>query len=357
MKCLRSHYRAIAQFSTSLKRIEPGGRVFAAVITSIFLTSGCLAQDQSQPAQSDSQANQTQAEIQLSTVTIPAGTELPLVLTQPVQSRYLHRSDSIYAQVTAPVNSGNEVVIPPGTFVQGTLDKLGRNGARGELHLQSMSITFPDGYVAPISGPVTLETNEGYALKDPGRGRGAGAIILPVAGAGLGALIGHSAGTASSTTTTNFPPGCVGGPPFCTTTSTPVLGTKGKDTGIGAVIGGVTGGVASMALLLSSHHFFIDVGAPIELTLQHPVTLEQNEVAKAVDQSEKHPVAEQPIAPRPLPPVPPNVPANNGTCWTPGIPGTPSQTIPGPPNADGTPGPPTIIPGTPGTPPTPHPCP
>ena len=33
-----------------------------------------------------------------------------------------------------------------------------------------MSITFPDGYVAPMSGPVTLESIEGYALKDPGQG-------------------------------------------------------------------------------------------------------------------------------------------------------------------------------------------
>jgi hypothetical protein len=317
----------------------------------------CLAQDQSQPGQPGWQANQTQAEVPLSTVTIPAGTELPLVLTNPIQSRYLHRGDDIYAQVTAPVNSGNEVVIPPGTFVQGKLDKLGRNGSRGELHLQSISITFPDGYVAPVSGPVTLETNEGYALKDPGQGRATWAFILLPAGAGLGALIGHSAGTASSTVTGNFPPGCVGAPPFCTITSTPVFGTKGKDAIIGAGIGGALGAVGSAALLFGSHHFFIDVGAPVELTLQHPVTLQQDEVAKAVTESEKHPVAGQPIAPRPLPPVPPNLPASNGTCWTPGIPGTPSQTIPGPPNPDGTPGPPTIIPGTPGTPPTPYPCP
>jgi hypothetical protein len=353
--CLRSRHSAISPLSTSFQRAKRSGICLAAAI--LFSSWACLARDPASPANPESQPNQTQAESKFGTVTIPAGTRLPLVLTHPIQSRVLHRGDDIYAQVTAPISSGNEVVIPPGTFVQGTIDKLERKSGRGELHLQSMSITFPDGYVAPISGPVTLETNEGYAINDPGQRRMASALIVPAAGVGLGALIGHSVGTGSSTTTTPFPPGCVGGPPFCTTTTSPVMGTKGKDTVIGAGIGGAVGAVASVALLFGSRHFFIDVGAPVEITLQHPLTLQQDEVAKAISQSEEPRVAEQPAAPRPVPPVPPNTPTNDGTCWTPGTPGTPPQMIPGPPNPDGSPGPPTIIPGTPGTPPTPHPCP
>jgi len=351
MKCLRSCRSSVSQLAMFFNPIKVNHIRLNLAVATLFVSLACLAQDQPHPPSTDTESDQTQAQTKVSTVTIPAGTQLPLVLTHPIESRYLHHGDDIYAQVTAPVNSGEEVVIPPGTFVQGTIEKLERKGGRGELHLQSMSITFPDGYVAQISGPVTLETNDGYAFKDPGQGRIVAAFAAPAAGAGLGALIGHSVGTPSSTTTTTFPPGCVGGPPFCTTSSTPVVGTKGKDTVIGAAIGGAVGAVASMALLFSSHHFFIDVGAPVEMTLQHPITLQQGEVAKAVKQSEKHPVAEQPIAPRPLPPT------DNGTCWTPETPGTPSQTIPGAPNPDGTPGPPTMIPGTPGTPPAPYPCP
>jgi type IV secretory pathway VirB10-like protein len=82
---------------------------------------------------------------QQNVVTVPAGTRIPLVLTHPVQSRVIHRGDDIYAQVTAPVRSGDQMVIPPGTFVQGTVDKLDARGGRGQLHLQSMSIIFPDG--------------------------------------------------------------------------------------------------------------------------------------------------------------------------------------------------------------------
>jgi hypothetical protein len=362
MMCLRSRLRAVSPacgpFNShrfTAKKIKQA----AAVVVATFFTLPCLAQDQppQQAAKPESQSSPNQAEAKSPVVTIPAGTRIALVLTHPIQSRYIHRGDDIYAQINSPVNSGNEVVIPVGTFVQGTVDKLERRGGRGELRLQSMSVTFPDGYVAPVVGPLTLETDDGYAFRDPGQGRLVTAFLAPAAGAGLGALIGHSVGSASSQVTSAFPPGCVGGPPFCSTTTTPVFGTKGKDTVIGAGIGGAIGAFASIGLLFGSHHFFIDVGAPVELTLEQPITLQQDAVAKAVQESEQHPVPEQPVAPRPVPPTPPNPPTDHGTCWTPGTPGTPPQVIPGPPGPDGMPGPPTIIPGTPPTPGTPYPCP
>jgi hypothetical protein len=339
----------------------------AAIAAVLFATLPCLAQDVAQDGAQDrdqSQASQqpgsqpVQAEPGTNrTVTIPAGTRLALVLTQPIQTRYVHRGDDIYAQITSPVNSGNEVVIPPGTFVQGTVDKLERRNGRAELRLQSMSITFPDGYVTPISGPMTLESDEGYALKDPGPNRSAGAFVLPLAGAGIGALIGHAVGSSQSILTTTNPPGCNPALPSCLSSSMTIPGNKGFDTGIGATVGGAVGGIGALVMLLSSHNFFLDVGTPVEMTLQRPVTLQQNEVDNAVRESEQHPVAEQPIAPRPLPPQPPATPTDHGTCWTPGTPGTPPTVIPGPPGPDGVPGPPTTIPGTPPTPPTPYPCP
>ena len=130
---------------------------------------------------------------QQNVVTVPAGTRIPLVLTHPVQSRVIHRGDDIYAQVTAPVRSGDQMVIPPGTFVQGTVDKLDARGGRGQLHLQSMAVIFPDGYVTVIPGPMTLQSDEGYAEKDPGNARVMTSVALPLAGAGLGAVIGHAA--------------------------------------------------------------------------------------------------------------------------------------------------------------------
>src|SRR5436305_7512134 len=122
-------------------------------------------------AAQESSGTKAPAQIQSETVTLPAGTRFVLVLTHPIQSRYLHRGDDIYAQINSPVDSGDQMVIPPGTFVQGTLDRLEQKNGRAFLRLHSMAITVSDGYVAPASGPITLDSNDGYAVKDPGRRR------------------------------------------------------------------------------------------------------------------------------------------------------------------------------------------
>jgi hypothetical protein len=333
----------------------------ATLVSAAFLLAAvtCFAQDvapTNNPSPSDQSSSQQTEPSASHTVTLPPGTHLALVLTQPIQSRYVRRGDDIYAQITDPVDSDNEVVIPPGTFVQGKVDKIDRRAGRGELHLASMAITFPDGYVAPIAGPMTLRTSDGYAFQDPGPRRGGVALAMAFGGAGIGALIGHSVGSSSSVQTTTLPPGCTGPPPYCLSSSMTVPGRQGIDTGIGAVVGGAAGGISALALLVTSHHFFMGAGAPVEMTLERPLTLDENEVAKAVRDSGKHPVAVQPVAPPPVPVVLPDS-TSSSTCWTPGTPGTPPTVIPGAPGPDGIPGPPTIIPGTPGTPGTPYPCP
>jgi len=314
-------------------------KLIAVASAACVLVLPCLAQQSLPAGRPDSANNATQAKAE-PTITIPAGTRISLVLMQPVQSRHVRRGDDVFAQVASPVDSGNQVVIPAGTFVQGSIEKLGRRSTEGELRLQSLSITFPDGYVTPIAGPITLYSDEGYALKDPGSDRAVAAFVLLPAGAGLGALIGHSAGQAGSSVTSPFPPGCTGAPPFCTTTTTPVFGTKTKDAIIGAGVGGAIGGAAALALLFGSHHFYVVAGAPIQMTLQQPVTLQQDEVAKAVRDSLQHPVTVQPIAPLPVyyPPYP-------GMYGPPALPPAPPTIIPGPPGPDGVPGPPIVIPG------------
>jgi hypothetical protein len=347
-------YPCLQQISTFVAQPSINKKLIGAV-AAVLLSPLAFAQDQSQPAAA-SDPGQVQVEAQRSNITIPAGTHLALVLTQPVQTRYIRRGDDIYAQVTSPVDAENQVVIPPGTFVQGMVDKIERRGGRGEVRLQSMSITFPDGYVTPIAGPIVLETTDGYAIKDPGSKRSSGAIILPLAGVGLGALIGHSVGTSQGTLTSSIPAGCNPAQFGCLTSSMQIPGSKGKDAAIGAAIGGAAGMIASITLLVGGRHFYLDAGAPVQMTLQESVTLPQDEVAKAVRQSQEHAVVVQPVAPRPMPPSPPqNV--DHGTCYTPGMPGTPDTVIPGVPGPDGIPGPPTVIPGIPATPGTPYPCP
>jgi hypothetical protein len=265
-------------------------------ILALFLAGfSCLAQEQSPVPQASTPNARA---IEKNNILVPAGTRIALVLTHPVQTRYIHRGDDIYAQITSPVTSGNEVTIPPGTFIQGKVDKLERKGGRGELHLQSMSLTFPNGYVSPVSGPVTLESDDGYAIKDPGKGRSIAGFTLPMAGAGLGALIGHSLASSQSTTFSNtLPPGCTGPPPGCLSSSLTVPPDKGKSTVIGSAVGGAIGLVASLVMLTGTHNFYLDVGSPVEMVLQQPLSLERDQVADAINQSQTQPV--QPIAQRP----------------------------------------------------------
>jgi hypothetical protein len=277
----------------------------------VLLGAACLAQQpspttpplDSQPTSQDAVASAIPTP-EIATVTVPAGTSIALVLTHPIQSRYIQRGDAIYAQVISPIAAGNEVVIPAGVLVEGKVDKLGRNGSRGELYLQSMSITYSDGYVVPVSGPITLESDEGYALKDPGKGRIIGAFTLPAAGAGLGTLIGYALASSQGTTiNTSLPPSCGVPTPGCmnNTSSFTFPPDRVKSMAIGGGIGLAAGGIASLVLVFNTHNFFLDVGAPVEMVLPHPLTLQDDEVAvaNAIRDAEQHPAPEQPIAPRP----------------------------------------------------------
>ena len=326
-------------------------RKIARTVIAVMFWTALSAAQQTAPDSNSTSANSG------GTIAIPAGSRIALVLTQPIQTRYVHRGDDVYAQVVSPVTAGNQIVIPAGTFVQGKIDKVERQGGRGDIRLQSMSISFPDGYTLPIAGPVSLESPDGYAWKDPGGKRSGAAFGFAAGGAGVGALIGHFAASSNPTTITNtLPPGCTGQPPECLSSSVTALGSTAKGTVIGAMVGGAIGGVAALAVLATTHNFFIDAGAPVEMVLQQPLTVKQDEVSAALQESEEHPVAQQTVSPRAQYYPPPNNEA--GICWTPGTPGTPDTDIPGTPAIGDSPGTPSIhIPGIPASPPTAHACP
>ena len=271
-------------------------------------------------------------------ITVPAQTQFALVLTHPIDSKSMHRGDDIYAQTTAPVAVGDQVVIPAGTFVQGQIDKLSRKGSRSEIALQSFSVLFPNGYVANVKGPENIESDEGTAWNNPSGGAKAGAFIAPMAGAGIGAAIGSAAHTTQSST--------LGG--------TTITSSSPKGVAIGSVAGLAAGAVAMVVLLTHSHSFYVQLGSPMTMTLQQPMTLAANQVADALRQAQLQPPPPPPIAPQPQPAPP----VNHGICYTPTIPGTPPTVIPGTPPIGNLPGTPSIvIPGTPSIPGSPYPCP
>jgi len=272
-------------------------------------------------------------------VTIPVGTRFALVLTHPVDSKTTHRDDQIFAQLSAPVLVNDQVVIPAGTFIQGRVERMTRQGSRALISLQSASIAFSDGYVAHIQTPIDIESDEGTAFNNPSNAAKAGILIAPFAGSGIGAFIGSAADTTQSSS--------LGGTTI--TTSAP------KGLAIGSITGLAAGAAVSLVLLARSHHFYMEEGSPVEMSLPQPVTLSQAQVS---DSNRADAQSPQPVIARRRPPPPIVVPTDTGTCYTPGTPGTPDTYIPGTPpvgDSPGTPG--TYIPGIPATPPIPHPCP
>jgi|SRR5579859_112098 len=192
-----------------------------------------------------------------SPVTLPAGTQLALILTHPINSKTMRRGDTVFAETTAPVFADNLVAIPAGAFVQGKVEKLTRQGSRARLLMQSVSVALPDGSVVNIKGPLEVASGEGTAFRNPSDGAKAGAVLAPLIGMGLGTAIGEAAHTTQTTTFAGM-----------TMTSQTLKGVT-----IGGITGLAAGTIASFVLVARSHHFYVGEGSPLEMTLPRPVTV------------------------------------------------------------------------------------
>lgn len=316
-------------------------RVAVALMLALLLAASSFAQQTpSFPIAGDQASRSSQnAHVLPKTVTIPADTQVALVLTHPVNSKTMHRGDEIYVQTTAPVLVNDRVAIPAGTFGQAKVNKLVRSGGRGEMSLDSIAFVFANGYIANVNGPLKAESEEGSAFANPSSGTRTGAFVAPFAGLGLGALIGAAAHTTHTSSLGSM----------SMTTSTPV------GIGIGSMVGMAAGGIVSFAMLARSHYFYVDAGSALQMRLPQPVNLDAQQIAAAVAKAASAPspaIAVKKIQP-PLPPPD----TDHGACYIPGTPGTPDVVIPGTPAIGDSPGtPPTVIPGIPPTPPTPYQC-
>ena len=190
-------------------------------------------------------------------LTLPAGTQLALVLTHPIDSKATRRGDTVFAETTAPVFADDQVVIPAGAFVQAKVEKLSRRGSRADLLMQSVSVALPDGSVVNIKGPVEVTSGEGTALRNPGNTAKVLALVAPFVGSGLGTAIGEAAHTTETTTFAGM-----------TMTSQTLKGVT-----IGGITGLAGGTIVSFVLMARTRHFYVGEGSPLEMVLWHPVTL------------------------------------------------------------------------------------
>ncbi|HEX6803864.1 MAG TPA: hypothetical protein VF133_09315 [Terriglobales bacterium] len=312
---------------------------------------------QTSPPSTDS--SQQTPSAQAASVTIPAGTRLQLVLTHPVDSNSTPRGDQIFAQTTAPVILGDQVVIPGGTYVQGVVEKLRRRGTQAEMAMQSVSLVFPNGYIASAGGPVKIQSEQWTAWNNPQGGSKAAIILAPILGLGLGTGIGAATDHARTFTLGggSMPGGGFGVVPGPMQPVPGLTVTQNSHKGlmIGSAVGGAVGMITSFTLMARNRQFYIQEGSPMVMALPQPITLARAQIDDANQKAANQPPP--PTARRTLP-VALSTGTDHGTCYMPGTPGTPDVVIPGTPPVGNSPGtPPTVIPGIPPAPPTPYPCP
>jgi hypothetical protein len=256
---------------------------------------------------------------------LPPGTKLPLGLLRPLK---LKSGQDIYLQITFPVTVGNQMVVPPGTYIQGVVEKIVRKDRRRyrlDFEVRSASMIFLNGYTVPIAGTVNIATTNA-ALQAPLPRNSKGHPVAAMAAVG-------------SATTPSLPPD-----PFA------------KDVHNAMIVIGVVAAVAvTTAIVLAARSDpYVEVGTPLEIILPAPLFLDAGRVMAAVQQFNQ----QAGYAPVQIvqPPMKPAQPPQPRMCYDPGTPSTPDTVIPGHPGTPDTviPGvngmPDTVIPGIPETP-------
>ena len=247
------------------------------------------------------------------TLTIPAGTKLPLGLVRPISVTNSKAGDSVYMQITFPITAGTQMLVPPGTYLQGVIGKIlkrDRSQALLSFQLSSASLIFSTGYTVTFAGAVdTLPTIAEQRTPD-----------LPNTQSGP-----PMAMFATGTTT----------PPSL---PTPSLGNGPRNAIIAT--GAIAAAVTTVMIIAAHHHDSqMEAGTPLQIVLPVPLELDRQQVMAALQQYS--------VQASSTPPVIVQLPKKPKMCYDPGTPSTPDTVIPGTP---GTPA--TVIPGINGTPDT-----
>src|SRR5208282_1262474 len=91
------------------------------------------------------------------TLTIPAGTRVPLSLKQAISTKTAKDGDPVYAETAFPYVVNDRVVIPAGTYIQGRIERAQRGGhvkGRAEVLINFTSMIYPNGYTVMLGGSI-----------------------------------------------------------------------------------------------------------------------------------------------------------------------------------------------------------
>lgn len=189
---------------------------------------------------------------------VPAGTKIPLQLRQPIGTKGTQPGDPVYAQTTFPVMIGGKMVIPPGTWVQGTVDSVKRAGrikGTAELQFHLTTLIYANGYMLDIASAIDrVPGNPDTQMKEPGiiKHEPEKAKDLERVGqaAGTAGEIGMLAGAAASSNI--------------------------RGLGVGGLAGVAAGTLIGLLARGTDVHF--DTGTAVEISLSRPIAVEAEKI-------------------------------------------------------------------------------
>jgi len=206
------------------------------------------------------------------TYTVPAGTKVLLQLRSAVNTKSAKPGDGVYLASTFPVVVGTRVMIPAGVYVQGVVDRVVRAGhvkGRSQLDMHFTSMIFPNGTVVEVPGMVnSLPGAKQQSVKNDGEG-----TIEQAGDKGR-----HAAEVAKIAIPTGGTVGSIGG-------------LEGGHPVEGGLIGIGAGLAAAGIVSLFTRGADVDIpnGSQVEMVLQRPLMLEEENLSATVPEGASAP--------------------------------------------------------------------
>ena len=190
---------------------------------------------------------------------IEAGTRIPLAMINSVSTKNAAVGDRIYLETVFPIMAKGRIVIPPGSWVAGTVTSVKRPGrikGRGELYVRFDSLTLPNGVTRDFRA--RIGSLDGRAREDLDREEGK--IRSEGNKAGDARTVGEATAAGASAGT--------------------IAGAIGGSTGMGAGIGAAAGATAGLVGVLLSRgpEAVLAKGTTLEMVLDRPLTFTEEEI-------------------------------------------------------------------------------
>ena len=194
--------------------------------------------------------------------TVVQGTKIPLSMINSVSTKHAAEGDRLYLETVFPILVDGRIVIPPGSYVAGTVTQVKRPGrlkGRAELYVRFDSLTLPNGVtrdfrarMGALDGRASeeLDKAEGKIRGEGNKGGDAQRVGEATAG---GASVGAISGS--------------------------IAGRPGMGAGIGAAAGATAGLVG--VLMSRGPEAVLAKGTTLEMVLDRQLMFDEDEIATA----------------------------------------------------------------------------